>query len=681
MDRNAAWKGKIRLSKSLSGGERAAVADRKEVMKKGLARLGISADVNKMPNIAVLGSGGALRAMIALYGTLVELKKNNILDCVTYLAGVSGSTWCMSSIYKHEDWPQKIETLEKHQIEKLTENKWSVKEGTGAVAEAADEETYSLTDFWSYLIVHQLLTELDETELATVPAERGQAPYPIYAAVDKNTYHKQYEGTWFEFTPHEAGVPALGAYVDLRYFGSVFENGQLKEEKPQKNICYMQGLWGSALGSEREIYESIKDSLRLFPNQDRSRHGEEETWDFKVVSTFYEAYQCIVELHLRIVDGKEVDAIFDRLEKLLNTPKTAKSYEMVRQMRKTWPSSDATKRKNDCIGLSRALESDFGVEKLLQPLQVIKDKVVDTVVEKPVEAIKDNKVVDTVVNKPIGIIKDRLLKKTLGEIKDKVVDRPMEFMKEKVVDEPMEFMKDKTVERAADRSTEAIKNGSQTISSGSKEADQLTPRGIPPSEQPKEAANVGYRILRFVNVVRKTYSCLLTWTWGTINNFLYKCSAVNSPALTEEPVLSLIDAGLAINTAYPLVLHPERNVQLILSFDFSSGDPFETLKKTIHYCEKNRIPFPRIDEKELNETENPRDCYIFRGDNGLTIMHFPLFNKVNCPGKIKEYSDQFSTFKRNYTREEIEKLIMAAKENVINVRQKIVEEIARTMGS
>lgn len=46
-----------------------------------------------MPNIALLGSGGALRAMIALYGTLVELKKNNILDCITYLAGVSGSTW------------------------------------------------------------------------------------------------------------------------------------------------------------------------------------------------------------------------------------------------------------------------------------------------------------------------------------------------------------------------------------------------------------------------------------------------------------------------------------------------------------------------------------------------------------------------------------------------------------
>ncbi|XP_060111195.1 cytosolic phospholipase A2 gamma-like [Heteronotia binoei] len=614
MDRNAAGKGKIRLSKSLSAGEKEAVAYRREAVKKGLAKLGISADVNKMPNIAILGSGGALRAMIALYGTLVELKKSNILDCITYLAGVSGSTWCMSSIYKYDDWPQKIESLEKLQVDKLAQNKWSVKEGTGAVADAADEENYSLTDFWSYIIVHQLLTELDEAELSThkVPAERGRVPYPIYAAVDKNTYHEQNEGTWFEFTPHEVGVPGLGAYVDIRYFGSVFENCQLKEEKEQKNICYLQGLWGSALGSEKEIIESITDSIGLFPNQNRSRARDDETWDFQVVSTFYQAYQCVVELHLRVVDGKEVDALFDRLEKLLNTPKTTKSYEMVRKMRKTWSSSDATKRKNDCIGLGKTLESDFG---------------------------------------------------------DKVVDKPMKVMKD----------------------------GSQAVSSGSKEGDQLTPRGKPPSEKPTEkptedsdlwnslfsfvAANVGFKFLRFVNVVRKTYSCLLSWTWGTVNNFLYKCSSVNSPALTEEPVLNLIDAGLAINTAYPLMLHPERNVKLFLSFDFSSGDPFETLKKTINYCEKLRIPFPRIDEKELNDTENPRDCYIFRGDNGVTVMHFPLFNEVNCPGKIKEYSDQFSTFKRNYSREEIEKLIIAAKINIINVKQKIEEEIKRTMGS
>lgn len=52
-----------------------------------------SSPQDKVPNIVVLGSGGGLRAMIALLGTLVELKNQNILDAVMYLCGVSGSTW------------------------------------------------------------------------------------------------------------------------------------------------------------------------------------------------------------------------------------------------------------------------------------------------------------------------------------------------------------------------------------------------------------------------------------------------------------------------------------------------------------------------------------------------------------------------------------------------------------
>lgn len=49
-----------------------------------------------------------------------------------------------------------------------------------------------------------------------------------------------FSGTWFEFTPHESGYPALGAFVSTRYFGSEFEKGKLKKKK-KKNICYMQG--------------------------------------------------------------------------------------------------------------------------------------------------------------------------------------------------------------------------------------------------------------------------------------------------------------------------------------------------------------------------------------------------------------------------------------------------------
>ncbi len=48
---------------------------------------------NKMPRVALLGSGGGQRAMVGLLGSLVQLDKAGLLDCILYLSGVSGSTW------------------------------------------------------------------------------------------------------------------------------------------------------------------------------------------------------------------------------------------------------------------------------------------------------------------------------------------------------------------------------------------------------------------------------------------------------------------------------------------------------------------------------------------------------------------------------------------------------------
>lgn len=47
----------------------------------------------QVPVVAVLGSGGGTRAMSSLYGSLAGLQELGLLDTVTYLSGVSGSTW------------------------------------------------------------------------------------------------------------------------------------------------------------------------------------------------------------------------------------------------------------------------------------------------------------------------------------------------------------------------------------------------------------------------------------------------------------------------------------------------------------------------------------------------------------------------------------------------------------
>ncbi|KAG8140249.1 putative Cytosolic phospholipase A2 gamma-like protein [Naja naja] len=507
METNVAEKGKIkvRTSKSLSDGEEVAITARKKKVEKALAKLGMQCDSENIPSIAILGAGGAMRAMIALYGTLVELKKYNLLDCVMYLGGVSGSTWCLPTLYKNEDWSEEIENLSKCQFENLVEGQWDLNKAMKAVLEATEDECYSLTDFWSYFLLHKLLSKFEEEKLSehAGSCESGKNPYPIYAAVNKQTYENQNAGTWFEFTPHEVGIPGLGAYVESKYFGSIFQNGQLIREKREKNICYLQGLWGSALGGKHEISKTIS------------------------------GYS------------------------------SSKSYQLTRKMRETWYSTDEQRKKEEYMTLFQTLDADFGdIQTTSQGLDFTND-----------------------------------------------------------------FNK------------------------------------------------------MYLKMVKKTCLCLLNWSWGSINNFLYHCSDVEFPELTNNPIISLIDAGLTINTAYPSVLRPERQVKLILSFDFSAGDPFLTIKKAAEYCEAYAIPFPKIDENALQDLDTPSDCYIFRGEYTPTIIHCPLFNKINCPGEIAEYREQFSTFKLSYSAEEIEKLLIAAKKNVANVQQKVLEEIKHIVGS
>lgn len=49
--------------------------------------------------------------------------------------------------------------------------------------------------------------------------------------------------SWFEFTPHHAGYPALGAYVPITEFGSRFENGKLVKSEPERDLTYLRGQY------------------------------------------------------------------------------------------------------------------------------------------------------------------------------------------------------------------------------------------------------------------------------------------------------------------------------------------------------------------------------------------------------------------------------------------------------
>ncbi|MEQ2176133.1 hypothetical protein GOODEAATRI_024927, partial [Goodea atripinnis] len=50
-------------------------------------------NVLEVPVIAIAGSGGGFRAMVGFSGVMKALFESGVLDCATYVAGLSGSTW------------------------------------------------------------------------------------------------------------------------------------------------------------------------------------------------------------------------------------------------------------------------------------------------------------------------------------------------------------------------------------------------------------------------------------------------------------------------------------------------------------------------------------------------------------------------------------------------------------
>ncbi|MBN3317007.1 PA24C phospholipase, partial [Atractosteus spatula] len=113
-----------------------------------------------VPPIAVLGSGGGLRAMVALMGTLTELGAQNLLDTIMYLCGVSGSTWCLTSLYRNQTWSSELEKAEKEMVQRLTTGSFDCLKALARIMEAEKDENFSITDIFASTVVHDMVKQV-----------------------------------------------------------------------------------------------------------------------------------------------------------------------------------------------------------------------------------------------------------------------------------------------------------------------------------------------------------------------------------------------------------------------------------------------------------------------------------------------------------------------------------------
>ncbi|CAM5151117.1 unnamed protein product [Natator depressus] len=248
----------VRLGYNLCEEEQDFLQKRKKVVASALKKvLQLRRDLHEheIPVIAVMATGGSIRAMSAMYGHLLGLQKLNLLDCATYLTGTSGSTWTMTNLYKNTDWSQKtlegLISIAKKQVMKCKMNVISMEHlkyyHEEMIKRAKEGHISSFTELWSLVQEAFLHDEPEESKLSDQrkAVDQGQNPLPLYAIL--NVKAEQISTfkfrEWVEFSPYEVGFQKYGASIRSENFDSEFFMGRLVKKLPESRICFLEGIW------------------------------------------------------------------------------------------------------------------------------------------------------------------------------------------------------------------------------------------------------------------------------------------------------------------------------------------------------------------------------------------------------------------------------------------------------
>jgi phospholipase A2 len=205
------WNASVRISNDLCDEEKKFREKRSIFTKKALARyLDIPEDMihpDDVPTIAMCGSGGGLRALVAGTSSYLSAHEQGLFDCVTYTAGVSGSCWLQTLYYSNiaqRSHAQLLRHLKNRlgvhiafppdALELLASaptNKYLLS-GLVEKAKGMPEAEFGIVDVYGALLAARLLVpkgslSVDEYDFKISHQRRytdnGSRPMPIYTAV------------------------------------------------------------------------------------------------------------------------------------------------------------------------------------------------------------------------------------------------------------------------------------------------------------------------------------------------------------------------------------------------------------------------------------------------------------------------------------------------------------------
>jgi len=327
-----------RKHQQLDAQERIALKNRDGRIRKAVSRLiGRPLENHEpTPRVALVCSGGGFRAMFATLGTMQGAQQQGIWDALSYVVGLSGSTWAIAP-YMVSDTPvsqfvdaaisrstrgfsgmrQDIRTHRKEMKELLSEQ---------LLSRISFQQGISLIDPYGFLLGRYLLKNtLTENKKAKQPhfitladqkkrVRNGDVPFPIYTAVIGQTGDPQHriDYDWLFFTPYEVGSQALGGYIPSWGFGRTYNQGRSVNKALPYNLGYCMGIWGSAFsGSLQDIYHMLLKDMnmsavqKIFSELNRTNLGNQRFFPAHVPNMTYNMQQAPLSSrkHISLIDA------------------------------------------------------------------------------------------------------------------------------------------------------------------------------------------------------------------------------------------------------------------------------------------------------------------------------------------------------------------------------------------
>ncbi len=269
----------VRGSTDISNREKKFLKTRKPIVKTSLEKfLGIQLSDDQVPTIAICGSGGGVRAQLSTLGFLLGAEELGLIDCATYIAGVSGSTWAigpwLASMFS-------VEGFKNYLVSRLTvdpfkgdiKHQLNPKKGMKILFKKfIFNQPMSLVDIYGGILGKHFFSGFSKhphnIDLLgqSKKADLGKIPLPIYTSVitKKDPIYR-----WWEFTPYEFGSDYLGGYIPERASGHSFVDGKTKKVGPVLTLEFILGTCGSAFAvNGQEVFDKVIKNVTvgLFKN-------------------------------------------------------------------------------------------------------------------------------------------------------------------------------------------------------------------------------------------------------------------------------------------------------------------------------------------------------------------------------------------------------------------------------